>query len=182
MKSFTFLPRVILGLLLFVTGGGISLAAYTYVTNTVNSTTYTFKVTSTKDKTANVSLSKIGGTDLASYKGTDIDLKTAYPNGTYTSGDTLYTITSMEAMDGNTTIKTVEMPSTVTSLPSSCFSGCTALITVSVPGLKTIRDYAFKGCYALTGTLTIPSGAYVGNEAFNGTGVIGIFAPTNFRN
>ena len=70
MKSFTFLPRVILGLVLFVTGGGISLAADTYVTNTaVNGTTYTFKVTSTKDKTANVSLSKIGGTDLASYKG-----------------------------------------------------------------------------------------------------------------
>ena len=193
MKSFTFLPRVILGLLLFVTGGGISLAKD--VTNTVNgTTTYTFKVTSTKDKTANVSLSKIDGTDLASYTGTDIDLKTAYPSGTYTSGDTLYTITSMEAMRGNTTIKTVEMPSTVTSLPWYCFDGCTSLTTVSFPGLtslpkycfqeckalttfsipsiQSIGDNAFQNCSALTGTLTIPSGAYVGNRAFYGcTGV-----------
>ncbi len=67
--------------------GGVSLAAD--VTNTVNGTTYTFTVTSTKDKTANVSLSKIGGTDLASYTGTDIDLAAAYSDGTFTSGDTL---------------------------------------------------------------------------------------------
>lgn len=168
MKSFTFLPRVILGLLLFVTGGGISLAADTYVTNTVNGRTYTFTVTSTKDKT--VSLSKIGGTDLASYTGTSIDLATDYQNGTFTVDGTTYTITSMVAMSGNKTLQTVKMPSTVTSLPSSCFDGCSALTTVSFPGIKKIGDYAFQNCSALTGTLTIPSGAYVGNEAFNGTG------------
>jgi hypothetical protein len=60
MKRFTFLPRVILGLLLFVTGGGISLAADTYVTNTVNGTTYTFTVGTNNT----VTLSKIGGTAL----------------------------------------------------------------------------------------------------------------------
>lgn len=166
MKSFTFLPRVILGLLLFVTGGGISLAAD--VTNTVNGRTYTFTVTSTKDKT--VSLSKIGGTDLASYTGTSIDLATDYQNGTFTVDGTTYTITSMVAMSGNKTLQTVKMPSTVTSLPSFCFDGCSALTTVSFPGIKKIGDYAFQNCSALTGTLTIPSGAYVGNEAFNGTG------------
>lgn len=112
MKSFTFLPRVILGLLLFVTGGGISLAAD--VTNTVNGKTYTFTVGTNNT----VTLSQIDGTALASYKGADIDLATAYHDGTYTSGDITYTITSMVAMDGNTTIKTVEMPSTVTSLPN----------------------------------------------------------------
>ena len=147
MKSFTFLPRVILGLVLFVTGGGISLAADTYVTNTaVNGTTYTFKVTSTKDKTANVSLSQIGGTALASYNGTDIDLIAAYPNGTFTVDGTTYTITSMDAMNRNTTIKTVEMPSTVTSLPNSCFDGCSALTTVSFPGLTTLPNNCFWYC------------------------------------
>ena len=116
MKRFTLLPRVILGLLLFVTGGGVSLA--TDVTNTVNGTTYTFTVTSTKDKTANVSLSKIGGTDLAKYTAsTDIDLATDYPDGIFTEGGTTYTITSMDAM-GGTSIETVKMPSTVTSLPN----------------------------------------------------------------
>ena len=192
MKRFTFLPRVILGLLLFATGGGVSLAADTYVTNTANGTTYTFKVTSTKDKTANVSLSKIDGIALADYTGTDLNLKATYSSGTYTSGDTTYTITSMEAMKGNTTIKTVEMPSTVTSLPWNCFDGCTSLTTVNFPGItslpkycfqnctaletfsfqgiNSIGDNAFKKCSKLTGTLTIPSGAYVGNGAFNGTG------------
>lgn len=196
MKRFTFLPRVILGLLLFVTGGGISLAKDTYVTNTaVNGTTYTFKVTSTntKDKTANVSLSKIDGTALAKYTAsTDINLKDSYSGGTYTSGDTTYTITSMDAMNRNTTIKTVEMPPTVTSLPWHCFDGCTSLTSVSFPGItslpkycfqectalttfsipsiQSIGEYAFKDCSALTGTLTIPSGAYVGYGAFYGTG------------
>lgn len=166
MKRFTFLPRVILGLLLFATGGGVSLATDTYVTNTANGTTYTFKVTSTKDKTANVSLSKIGGTDLAKYTAsTDINLKATYSDGTYTSGDTTYTITSMEAMGGNKTIKTVEMPSTVTSLPWHCFDGCTALTTVSFPGINNIGSLAFANCSSLTG-ITIPEGATVGERAF----------------
>jgi hypothetical protein len=169
MKRFTFLPRVILGLLLFATGGGISLAADTYVTNTVNGTTYTFKVTSTKDKTANVSLSKIDGTALDSYTASaDINLKATYSEGTYTSGDTTYTITSMEAMGGNKTIKTVEMPSTVTSLPKYCFSGCTALTTVSFPGIQTIGEGAFLDCTSLSGELTIPKGASVAYRAFDG--------------
>lgn len=167
MKSFTFLPRVILGLVLFVTGGGISLAKDTYVTNTVNGTTYTFKVTSTKDKTANVSLSQIGGTDLASYKGTGIDLATDYPNGTFTStdGSTTYTITSMDAMGGTSIIETVKMPSTVTSLPSRCFDGCKSLTTISFPGIKTIGSFAFLNCSSLTG-ITIPEGATVGERSF----------------
>lgn len=167
MKSFTFLPRVILGLLLFVTGGGISLAADTYVTNTVNSTTYTFTVGTNNT----VTLSKIGDTALDKYTGTSIDLTTDYPNGTFTVDGTTYTITSMVPM-GGTSIATVKMPSTVTSLPSRCFDGCKSLTSVSFPGIKTIQDYAFRNCSALTGTLTIPSGAYVNNQAFNGcTGV-----------
>ena len=169
MKRFTLLPRVILGLLLFVTGGG-SLA--TDVTNEVNGTTYTFTVTSTKDKTANVSLSKIGGTDLASYKGKDLNLADTYSDGTYTSGDTTYTITSMDAMGGNKNLQTVKMPSTVTSLPKYCFSGCTALTTVSFPGIQTIGNYAFQDCSALTG-ITIPEGATVGEGAFMNSGLTG---------
>lgn len=187
MKSFTFLPRVILGLVLFVTGGGISLAADTYVTNTVNGTTYTFKVTSTKDKTASVSLSQIGGTDLAKYTAsTDINLAATYSDGTFTVDGTTYTITSMDAMNRNTTIKTVEMPSTVTSLPNSCFDGCSALTSVSFPGLTTLPNSCFYGCTALTSfsftdiktigslafyntkltDITIPEGATVGQRAF----------------
>ena len=135
-------------------------------------------------------MSKIGGTDLKSYTGTDLNLKATYSNGTYTSGDTTYTITSMEAMGGNKTIKTVEMPSTVTSLPwycfdgctslttvnfpgitslpKYCFNGCTALTTVSIPGIQTIGEAAFLNCSALTGELTIQKGVTVAYRAFNG--------------
>lgn len=168
MKRFTFLPRVILGLLLFVTGGGISLAAD--VTNTVNGTTYTFTVGSNNT----VTLSKIGDTDLKSYTGTSIDLAAAYPEGTFKTEDgTTYTITSMDAMGGNKNLQTVKMPSTVTSLPSYCFDGCTALTSFSIPGLKEIGNYAFQNCSALTG-ITIPEGATVGERAFqNCTGLTG---------
>lgn len=164
MKSFTFLPRVILGLLLFVTGGGISLAADV---NTVNDKNYTFTVGTNNT----VTLSKIGDTALDKYTGTSIDLATDYPNGTFTStdGSTTYTITSMVPM-GGTSIATVKMPSTVTLLPNRCFDGCKSLTSVSFPGIKKIGEYAFQNCSKLTGTLTIPSGAYVGNGAFNGTG------------
>ena len=165
MKRFTFLPRVILGLLLFATGGGVSLATDVTVTNTVNGTTYTFKITSTKDKTANVSLSKIGGTDLASYKGKDLNLADTYSDGTYTSGDTTYTITSMDAMKGNTTIKTVEMPSTVTSLPWNCFDGCTSLTTVNFPGITSLPKYCFQNCTALE-TFSFQGINSIGDNAF----------------
>jgi hypothetical protein len=161
MKSFTFLPRVILGLLLFVTGGGISLATDV---NTVNDKNYTFTVGTNNT----VTLSQIDNTPLSSYKGTSIDLASAYSDGTFTVDGTTYTITSIVSMKNNKTIKTVKMPSTVTSLPNSCFDGCSALTTVSFPGLKTIGEYAFQNCSALTGTLTIPSGADVKNQAFSG--------------
>ncbi len=168
MKSFTFLPRVILGLLLFVTGGGISLAADTYVTNTNNGTTYTFKVGTNNT----VTLSKIGDTALDKYTGTSIDLATDYPNGTFTVGGTTYTITSMDAM-GGTSIETVKMPSTVTLLPNRCFDSCKSLKSVSFPGIKTIGSLAFYNCSSLTG-ITIPEGATVGEKAFqNCTGLTG---------
>ena len=113
-------------------------------------------------------MSKIGGTDLASYKGKDLNLVDTYSDGTYTSGDTTYTITSMDAMGGNKNLQTVKMPSTVTSLPKYCFSGCTALTTVSFPGIQTIGEGAFLNCSALTGELTIPKGASVAYKAFDG--------------
>lgn len=132
-------------------------------------------------------MSKIDGIALAKYTGTDLNLKATYSDGTYTSGDTTYTITSMEAMGGNTTIETVEMPSTVTSLPWNCFGGCTSLTTVNFPGITTLPNNCFDGCTALTSfsftgiktigslafyncskltDITIPSGATVGERAF----------------
>ena len=74
---------------------------------------------------------------------------------------------------GGTSIATVKMPSTVTSLPTKCFDGCTSLTTVSFPGIKKIGSYAFQNCSALTG-ITIPEGATVGECAFqNCTGLTG---------
>ena len=183
MRTHLFVNYLFLCLfLLFGTGIGYA----TDVTNTVNGTTYTFTVGTNNA----VTLSKIGSVALASYPGTDIDLATAYPNGIFTVDGTTYTITSMEAMGGNTTIKTVEMPSTVTSLPNKCFDGCTALTTVDFPGVTEIKNFtfqnctslttynfpnlttigegAFLNCSALTGELTIQKGVTVAYRAFNG--------------
>ena len=53
-------------------------------------------------------------------------------------------------------------------MPKYCFSGCTALTTVSFPGIQTIGEGAFLNCSALTGELTIPNGANIAYRAFDG--------------
>ena len=74
------------------------------------------------------------------------------------------------------------MPSTVTSLPNYCFQNCTALTTVSFPGIKTIGKYAFQNCSALTG-ISIPEGATVGEKAFqNCTGLTKLTIPKGTYN
>ena len=55
------------------------------------------------------------------------------------------------------------------SFGKSAFEGnkTLAIKNVTFADNTTIGDYAFRGCSALTDTLTIPNGAYVGNQAFS---------------
>ena len=68
---------------------------------------------------------------------------------------------------GNTSMKSVEIPSSVTKIGNSAFERCTKLQRVTLPnGLKTIGDSAFERCVHLTG-MTIPASvASIGCFAF----------------
>ncbi len=71
------------------------------------------------------------------------------------------------AFGGCTSLKTVEMPDTVTVLKNSAFVGCGSLMTVYVSaGLEVMEAYAFSACPTLT-TFTMGDGAkMLGDYAF----------------
>ncbi len=62
--------------------------------------------------------------------------------------DTTYSVTAIgsAAFKSNTTITTVTLPSTVTSLPSSCFSGCKNLTSIDLGGVTTLSASCFVNC------------------------------------
>ena len=83
-------------------------------------------------------------------------------------GDNITSLPS-SAFSGCTALTSVVLPSSLTSLPSSAFSGCTALTSVVLPSCLTSIGYsAFNGCSSLA-TITIPAGVTsIGHSAFNG--------------
>ena len=73
------------------------------------------------------------------------------------------------------------IPSSVTSIGDSAFSGCTGLTSITIPTTVTsIGKYSFRGCYGLT-SITIPSSVTsVGDSAFSGcTGLTSITIPSS---
>ena len=84
-----------------------------------------------------------------------------------------------DVFNGNTTITSVEIPSSVTSIGSSAFRGCTGLTSVVIGNSVTsIGNYAFRGCTGLT-SIEIPNSVTsIGNYAFNGcTGLTSVEIP-----
>ena len=72
------------------------------------------------------------------------------------------------AFKGNTSIKSVVIPSSVTTIGSNAFQNCTSLSGITLPeSLTTIGSNAFYSATALT-ELTIPTSVTsIGNNAFN---------------
>jgi hypothetical protein len=66
-------------------------------------------------------------------------------------------------------IKSVQLPSTLTSISRCCFNGCTALDEINIPNSVTsIGEYAFQGCTALE-AITIPNSVTsIGEGSFEG--------------
>ena len=83
------------------------------------------------------------------------------------------------AFSGCTALTSVTIPDSVTSIGNSAFSGCTALTSVTIPNSVTsIGDSTFSGCTALT-SVTIPNSiTSIGNSAFSGcTGLTSVTIP-----
>jgi photosystem II stability/assembly factor-like uncharacterized protein len=85
------------------------------------------------------------------------------------------------AFEGCSGLTTMNIPSTVTSINNSAFEGCTSLNSVNIPSSAiTIGDAAFNACSALT-AISIPSSVTsIGNAAFYGcTGINTINVPSS---
>lgn len=71
-------------------------------------------------------------------------------------------------------VKTVVLPSDMTSIPEGLFDGCGNLTTVTAADgfakVVKVNDNAFKGCAALT-SIALPNLTVVGNNAFAGSGL-----------
>lgn len=68
---------------------------------------------------------------------------------------------------GNTTLKSIFLPDTVTKLETDAFSACSELCDISLPTtIKSIGPFAFYGCYKLE-YVDIPAGCLsIGEYAF----------------
>lgn len=80
------------------------------------------------------------------------------------------TITTLDThLRGCTSLKTLNIPSGVTSIGSNAFDGCSSLASVSIPyGVTSIASRAFGSCTSLT-SITIPSSVTnLSNFAFSG--------------
>lgn len=82
-------------------------------------------------------------------------------------GSNAVTAIGAGAFSGNTSIKSVSIPSSVTQIGQEAFADCTSLSSVSLPSsLKTIGIGAFYGCTSLT-SVAIPDGTQtISDEAF----------------
>lgn len=69
----------------------------------------------------------------------------------------------------NTGITTIELPEGISSIPDSCFAGCTKLESIVIPEAVTaIRQYAFYNCSSLT-SIKIPSALQAIGESYSNT-------------
>ena len=77
------------------------------------------------------------------------------------------------AFSGFTSLTEVTLSSSVTTISSNAFSGCTALKSIDLSNVTAIRNEAFRECSSLT-IQTLPSGlTTVGGNAFNGVSIPG---------
>ncbi len=82
---------------------------------------------------------------------------------------------------GNTRVKSVRIPETVTTIGEGAFEDCVELERVNLPSkIKMIDSYTFNGCKKLK-EITIPAGVYyIGEEAFaDCVSVESIFIPAS---
>lgn len=82
----------------------------------------------------------------------------------YSGNEYTLTYVAPDALNGNTAIKTISLPS-VKAIGNNAFQGCKDLKEVDFPGIDTIGDEVFKGCESLT-QLNIASARKIGTKVF----------------
>lgn len=89
-----------------------------------------------------------------------------------------YTVVGISdgAFSGQTGITSAVLPSTVTYVGASAFSGCTAMASLSAPGLAQVSNSAFEGCSALS-QFDFGRISSVGASAFRGCAFTSISLP-----
>jgi ACT domain-containing protein len=123
----------------------------------------------------------ISGTNIAAYSGSD---------GTYNYNYNFlgnwipdYAFLNSSSFIAKTSLKSILLPSSITSIGKYAFRGCTGLLSVTIPALvTTIGEYAFYGSTGLTSVIfsTPSSVSIIGNNAFQGcTKLSSIDIPTS---
>ena len=112
---------------------------------------------------------KVVGNTLLTADGTTL---LAYAEGaentSYQMPDTVKTV-KWGAFRNAPYLEYVTLSRALESVEGNCFDNCDALKTIVIPeGVKTLGDYMFYGCNALTCDVTIPSSVkYIGYAAFH---------------
>lgn len=92
------------------------------------------------------------------------------PNSISIEGKT-YRVTKLDyqCFQGDTQLKSIEIPSSVTSLGVCCFKNCKSLISINLPdSVTSLGDGCFSGCTSLN-RITIPDSLQeLGNGCFSG--------------
>lgn len=97
------------------------------------------------------------------------------------NGDGTYTVVEITGIEadvfaGNTKIKGVLLPESMTEIPASAFAGCTALTEVRGGSITRIGANAFKGCSALQNYTVSKNVEYMGVNAFTGVPEVAVYA------
>lgn len=74
-------------------------------------------------------------------------------------------ITTIGGCEGLTLLKTILLPTTVSSVESSAFYGCTALSSIELPNVVEVGNVAFAECSALT-SISLPKATVLGGGVF----------------
>ncbi|MEI6754807.1 MAG: leucine-rich repeat protein [Paludibacter sp.] len=166
------------------TAGTLSTVASSYL-STVTNLTVTGTIDARDFKTMRDNMPVLAVLDLS----TAIIIAYTGTAGTLGTNSTTYLTNEMPTYSfymssisvGKPTLKTVILPSSVTSIGSYAFNGCKALISITIPNsVISIAVAAFYGCTGLT-SITIPSSTTsLGDFAFYGcTGLTSITIPSS---
>lgn len=111
-----------------------------------------------RDSLSMLSILDINGVTVAAYTGTGV---------MYSTISTTYAENEIPAHAVNSKLTSIILPSAITSIKASAFSGCTNLTSITIPSsITTINPSTFSGCSSLITIVLPPSLTNIGGEAF----------------